>query len=59
MRRHRSPPSERSGDDSNSGDRDHRHRHVMIQSLDLNLPAPPEEFSKPRLVFAAVVDCHY
>ncbi|XP_047968871.1 zinc finger protein ZAT5-like [Salvia hispanica] len=60
MRRHRSPPpsaAARSGDDSDSSDHDHRHRNVF--SLDLNLPAPPEEFSKPRLIFAAVVDCHY
>ncbi|KAL1557698.1 zinc finger protein ZAT5-like [Salvia divinorum] len=66
MRRHRSPPpqppAERSGDDSNSSDHHHRHRNMF--SLDLNLPAPPEECStnqKPRLVFAAapMVDCHY
>ncbi|KAG6417337.1 hypothetical protein SASPL_119491 [Salvia splendens] len=59
MRRHRSPPpAARSGDDSDSSDHDHRRRNVF--SLDLNFPAPLEEFSKPRLIFAAAAaDCHY
>lgn len=79
MRRHRSTAAAaaaaRSEDDSNSSHHDHHlHHHQVVEkarsmlSLDLNLPAPPEDdflaFStnqQPRLVFtaAALVDCHY
>ncbi|OIT36472.1 PREDICTED: zinc finger protein ZAT5-like [Nicotiana attenuata] len=78
MRRHRPPPtitatnstkitdettSESSHDDENS-----KEKPRIILSLDLNLPAPPEDDSKfgfsankQSLVFspAALVDCHY
>ncbi|XP_057804604.1 zinc finger protein ZAT5-like [Salvia miltiorrhiza] len=77
MRRHRSAQNTAAAaaaEDSNSSHHDHHHRHVVekarnMLSLDLNLPAPPEEefraFSSnqqpQRLVFAAaaLVDCHY
>lgn len=82
MRRHRSGPNSsaaaaaaatKSDEDSSSHDHHAVEKTRNMLSLDLNLPAPPEDdrreaefraFSanqKPRLMFAAapLVDCHY